>query len=248
MAGMQKWSMVAGVLYVGVLLVPAAGGDLSQRIIGHFSVLPQENELPVGWEPLVFEKIDVHTTYRHLVEDGRGVVRADSKAGSSGLVHKERIAPEQWPVISWSWKVDRILDNGDASKKSGDDYPARLYITFAYDADKVGFWEGVKFKALKLLYGEYPPINALTYIWANKMAKETLLANPYTSRVQMIAVESGAEHVGTWRTASRNIVEDYRRAFGEEPPAISGIAIMTDTDNTGEEATAWYGDIILVRP
>lgn len=245
---MQKWLMSTTCFYAFVLLVGTADGEMSQRIIGHFSALPQEKELPEGWEPLVFEKIDAHTVYSHIVEDGRGVIRADSKASSSGLVFKEEIDPGRWPVISWRWKVDRVLAGGNATEKSGDDYPARLYITFAYDGDKVGFWEGVKFNTIKLIYGQYPPINALTYIWANKMAKETLVANPYTSRVKMIAVESGAEHVGNWRHASRNIVEDYRRAFGEEPPAISGIAIMTDTDNTGEEATAWYGDIILSTP
>lgn len=245
---MRKWLMVTFFFGMGALLGGVAGGAMSQRIIGHFSALPQEEKLPEGWEPLVFDKIDAHTDYRHIVEDGQGVIQADSKASSSGLVHKEIIEPGQWPVISWRWKVGRVLAGGDASKKSGDDYPARLYITFAYDGDKVGFWEGVKFNTIKLIYGQYPPINALTYIWANKMAKETLVANPYTSRVQMIVVESGAEHVGSWRHASRNIVEDYRRAFGEEPPAISGIAIMTDTDNTGEAAMAWYGDIILSKP
>ncbi len=233
------------IMSVVVFLLSVATCEETQRIIGHFSVSPQEGQLPEGWEPLLFDKIDAHTSYHHVLEDGRGVIKATSKMSSSGLVFKEEIDPASWPVISWSWKIEDILANGDASKKSGDDYPARLYITFAYDGDKVGFWESVKFNTVKLLYGEYPPINALTYIWANKLPKETLLANPYTDRVQMIAVESGADHLGKWRHFSRNIVEDYRRAFGEEPPVISGIAIMTDTDNTGEEAMAWYGDIIL---
>lgn len=245
---MRKWLIWAASLSALFFILPTAYGARVQRIIGQFSAPPEEGELPKGWEPLVFEKIEAHTSYRHVLENGRGVIRADSKASSSGLVFKEAIDPRQWPVISWSWKVDGVLQAGDASKKSGDDYPARLYITFAYESDKVGFWESVKFDTIKLLYGEYPPLHALTYIWANKMTKETVLANPYTSRVQMIAVESGAEHVGSWRTASRNIVDDYRQVFGGEPPAISGIAIMTDTDNTAEAATAWYGDIILSRP
>ena len=247
MYDMKKRLICLIALSLSLLLAPGAGSDVATRIIGHFSISPQENKLPEDWEPLIFEKIDSHTSYSHIVEEGKGVIKAHSKASSSGLVFKGEIEPSNWPVISWSWKVDRVLATGDATKKSGDDYPARLYITFAYDSEKVGFWEAVKFNTIKLFYGEYPPINALTYIWANKMSKETLIANPYTDRVQMIAVESGPTNVGTWQSVSRNIVEDYRLAFGGEPPAISGVAIMTDTDNTGEEATAWYGDITLSK-
>lgn len=61
----------------------------------------------------------------------------------------------------------------------------------------------------------------------------------------MIAVRSGDAEAGEWRTERRNIVEDYRRAFGKNPPAVMGIAMMTDTDNTGASAEAWYRQIIL---
>jgi hypothetical protein len=61
----------------------------------------------------------------------------------------------------------------------------------------------------------------------------------------MVVVRSGADDVGRWITEERNIVEDYRKAYGTEPPKISGVAIMTDTDNTKSSATAWYGDIVF---
>jgi hypothetical protein len=64
----------------------------------------------------------------------------------------------------------------------------------------------------------------------------------------MVAVESGDEKAGTWVTEERNVYEDYRRLFGEEPPMIGAVALMTDTDNTGGEATAYYGDITLEAP
>jgi hypothetical protein len=63
----------------------------------------------------------------------------------------------------------------------------------------------------------------------------------------MVVVESGPERLQQWVRVERNIVEDYRKAFGEEPPTISGVAIMTDTDNTGESVTAYYGDIRFRR-
>jgi hypothetical protein len=62
----------------------------------------------------------------------------------------------------------------------------------------------------------------------------------------LVAVESGNGNAGKWVNEERNIYEDYRKFFGEEPPLLGAVALMTDTDNTGEEAVAWYGDITLV--
>jgi len=61
--------------------------------------------------------------------------------------------------------------------------------------------------------------------------------------VIIFVVESGKEKLNTWVSEEQNVYEDYKKAFGEEPPMISGVAIMTDTDNTGESATSYYGDI-----
>ena len=60
-------------------------------------------------------------------------------------------------------------------------------------------------------------------------------------------MESGEEKINQWICEERNILEDYRKAFGETPPMVSGVAIMTDTDNTGESATAYYGDILFKK-
>ena len=71
------------------------------------------------------------------------------------------------------------------------------------------------------------------------------MPNPYTDRSMMLVVESGDKNLDEWISEKRNIYADYRKAFNDEPPMISGVAIMTDTDNTGESATAYYGDILF---
>ena len=131
------------------------------------------------------------------------------------------------------------------TQKKGDDYPARIYVTFAYDPENVGFLERAKFKTAQLLYGEYPPMAALNYIWASKAVKGTVVPNPYTQRAMMIVVKSGDADKNKWFTEERNILEDYQKAFGTNPPRISGVAIMTDSDNTKESATTYYGDIVF---
>ena len=85
----------------------------------------------------------------------------------------------------------------------------------------------------------------MNYLWESKAPEGTMVPNPYTDRVIMMVVESGETKLNQWVSEERNIFEDYKKAFGQEPPMISGVAIMTDTDNTGESATAYYGDILF---
>ena len=213
-------------------------GDFS-----HAAVSP--DRLPENWKPLTFKKIDKHTTYEVVEEDGTAVIRADCRASASGLIRKIRIDPRAYPVIQWRWKITGVYQKGDVTRKSGDDYPARIYIAFEYDADRVGFLEKAKFETARILYGEYPPIGAINYIWGSRAPAGTRVPNPYTDRVMMIVVESGPEKAGTWVTEERNIYRDYVDSFGQPPPMISGVAIMTDADNTGEATTSFYGDIVF---
>jgi len=214
--------------------------------VGPFSTASPGGPFPEGWEPLTFEKIPQHTKYE-LVQDGDTVVvRATSKQSSSGLTRKMTINPKAFPIVQWRWKIDNIIKSGDVTKKEGDDYSARIYITFEYDSSKVGFFERAKFEIINLAYGEYPP-SAINYIWESKTPIGTIVPNPYTDYVQMIVTQSGSQRVGEWITEERNVYEDYKEAFGEEPPNISGIAIMTDTDNTKESATAYFGDIVFKK-
>ena len=211
--------------------------------IGTFSAATPDGPWPNGWKPLTFPKIPQHTTYR-LVKDGdRVAVKAASQASSSGLTKEILIDPKEYPIIQWQWKVSNVLKGGDVAKKEGDDYPARIYVTFQYDSQKVGLFGKAKYEAAKLIYGQYPPLGAINYIWESRAPVGTAVPNPYTDQVQMIVVDSGSTKLNTWITEERNVYEDYKRAFGQDPPMISGVAIMTDTDNTGESAEAYYGDI-----
>ncbi|MDF1593118.1 MAG: DUF3047 domain-containing protein [Desulfobacterales bacterium] len=215
--------------------------------VGMFSSTPDGVALPDGWEPLIFKKIPRHTRYTLVMEAGQKVVKANSEASSSGLIRKIRIDPRAYPLIEWRWKVLNIYQKGDVTTKAGDDYPARLYITFESDPASMDLFEKLKYETARLLYGEYPPGGAITYIWESKTPKGSVVPNPYTDRVKMIVVESGDSLLHQWIQEERNVYEDYKSAFGQEPPMISGVAIMSDSDNTGESTTAYYGDIIFKK-
>ncbi len=220
-------------------------GTPSAMRVGNFSGSPAGSLLPENWEPMTFKNIPVHTWYTIVEDNHTPVIKAVSDHSASGLIRKIRIDPEQYPIVKWRWKITNIFQNGDLTKKSGDDFPVRLYIAFEYNPEKATFFERAKWNVIKLIYGEYPPSAAITYIWANKASAGTVAASTYTKSVQMFVVESGDQKVNTWIDEKRNIYKDYIQAFGKEPPMISGIAIMTDSDNTREKTVSYYGDIIM---
>ncbi|MEJ2470929.1 MAG: DUF3047 domain-containing protein [Desulfuromonadales bacterium] len=173
-----------------------------------------------GW---TVKKFAGTTAYRLVEVDGQTVLQAHSQAAASGLVHEIAYDPQHYPILAWRWKINGIIPGGDGRSKAGDDYAARVYVVFPH-------WFFLKTRSLN-------------YIWANVLPQGTVQPNAYTGNAMMIAVNSGAEKAGQWVSVERNIVEDYRRAFGEDPPQVGAIAVMTDTDNTGQEATAWYADL-----
>ena len=242
----RLWPCIA---LAAVCFSPSNAVPESQSLhLGPFSRSQADGPFPEGWEPLYFDKIENHTSYRLIDDRGKIVVRADSQRSASGMIRRIRIDPRQYPRLQWRWKISNVYARGDVTRKTGDDYPARVYVAFAYDPDMAGIWERAKYETYNAIYGTYPPMAAITYIWASRAPQGIISASPYSEKSMMVVVRTGAADAGKWFSEERNIVDDYRRAFGSEPPDISGVAIMTDSDNTGEQATAWYGDILLLPP
>ncbi|MBI3289227.1 MAG: DUF3047 domain-containing protein [Elusimicrobia bacterium] len=199
--------------------------------------------LPAGWEPLTFPKIKAHTSYEW--DASSAALHARAERSASGLIVRREGSIVETPILRWRWKIDRLPAGGDEHVKKGDDYAARIYVTFLYDPSREKTAARLKYGLLKKLRRGYAPHAALIYIWANKLPQGQSTRSPYTKRVIMVAARSGDAGVGEWRSEERNVLEDYRRLFGEEPPSYSGIAIMTDADNTKDAAEAWYADISL---
>lgn len=233
-----------------LLALATAGGASAQSAavleVGKFSAAKEGAALPDGWKPLTFPKVPRHTMYT-LVKDGNVmVVKAASDASASGLTKAIKIDPKEYPILRWRWKVENLLKAADVTTKAGDDYPARLYVTFEYDPEKVGFGKKAKYKAGRAIFGDIP-IAAINYIWDGKAAQGLFIENSYTDFAHMVVVESGARGLGLWKDEERNIYEDYKKAFDGDPPMINGVAIMSDTDNTKESAVAYFGDIVFQK-
>jgi len=224
-----------------------ANENITTIAIGNFSKSQITSIIPKNWTPLTFESITNHTDYYLTRENNKTIFKAVSNNSASGYIHKVSIDPKEFPILSWDWKVDNLIAKADINTKSGDDYPARIYISFAYDVARLKNWEKLKVNAYYLANGEYPPLAVLNYVWDNKQPIGYSIPNAYTNHVRMLVAQSGEKNVGKWVAQRVNIYQDYIRIFGETPGKITAIAIMTDTDNTKESATAYYGDILLSK-
>lgn len=204
-----------------LLLLTAAIALAAEIAVGRFS----SGDLS-GWQDELFKK-KAKTAYSLVTENGRTVLKAHSRNAASGLLKKVELDPKKYPLLRWSWKVEQTLKREDVTRKSGDDFAARVYVVFP----RTFFWQ----------------TRALNYVWAAKLPKNSVVPSPYTGNAIIVAVESGEEKGGRWVSEERNIHEDYKRAFGKEPPQLGAVAVMTDTDDTKDEVTAWYGDISLAE-
>jgi hypothetical protein len=193
-----------------------------------------------NWRSVFFPKIKQHSVYQIETQGGIPYLKAESHASASALVYKKTFSVYEYPNIRWQWRVTNVYLKGDVRTKSGDDYPLRVYILFQYDAARADVLERIKYGIAKTIYGEYPPHSALNYIWANKTEERGLVVtNPYTTQTKMIALQGGGENVGAWQEERVNVVDDYKKAFGADPPAIGTIGVMNDSDNTGENAVSY---------
>jgi hypothetical protein len=226
---------------------PALGAD-HLLVVGAFSSAA-EGSFPQGWKPQIFKtRKGAKQTAYDVVRDGDStVVRAKSSGAASGLEHEVPVDLREYPVLRWRWKVDNVVKSGDPRRKDKDDYAARVYVTFAFEPDKATFSERMRYKTARTFFGGVP-FAAIAYIWASRTPVGTVIESPHMGDiVKLIVVESGEARVGDWIAEERNVYEDYRSTFGKEPPRVSGVAIMTDTDNTRERATAYYGDLVFGR-
>jgi hypothetical protein len=240
---------VARLLGAVMALALTPGATLASDAIPafQFASVPPGSPLPAEWKVLALDSRRPRTVYTLVQDSGRTVLRAEANASASALSRSLHVDPGSYPVLRWRWKITNLLERSDLRRKNGDDFPARLYVFFDYDSARLPLAQRAKLALARALYGDAMPLAALCYVWDTRSPVGSVAPNAYTDRVAMIVVESGAAHLGQWVDAERNVVADFKAAFGEDAPAITGIAVAADTDDTGERAVSFFGDIAFGR-
>ncbi|MBL0142868.1 MAG: DUF3047 domain-containing protein [Betaproteobacteria bacterium] len=196
-----------------------------------------------AWIHVPLSRLKRDTQYAVTKEDGRVVLKATADASASAYVHMETSDPTRVPVLEWSWRVNALIGAADNRDPKREDAPVRVIVGFDGDKSTLSGQEKRRLALAKQASGLAPPYATLMYIWDNRNPVGTVIPSAHSARVKMIVAESGAQRAGAWHSYRRNLVQDYQLAFGTMPGKIVGVAVMTDTDNTGAKTEGYYGEI-----
>lgn len=219
----------------------------AQEELPKFSAETARNGTPNGWNFYRIAPFKKNTVYRLESYQGKTVLSANSKTSASGLAVKLRPRQASNLLLQWEWKALNPIVNADNADGYADDAPLRILVAFDGNKSKLPLKEKMTFEMANLISGQEMPYATLMYIWSGKSPVGSIIANAHTSRIKMIVVDSGWDNLGQWHKHQRDLAADYKRAYGEAPGEVIGIALLTDTDNTKSEARAFYGDIELIR-
>ncbi len=222
---------------------------------------PSSGQAPIGtllyreeflnldrWTHERFPKIEKASSYRIAVVDGAPALVAAADASASYLLFSQVYSLRQYPLLRWRWRVDSVYDKGERSKKAVDDFPIRIFLLFEFEPEKAGIMDRLSYGLAKSIYGVYPPHSSLSYVWDSRSAVGAILISPYTDKDRDYVLRSGAASAGLWIDESVNVLEDYKKAFGREPPDRVTLAIMADADDTGASAVSYLRFIEIGAP
>lgn len=198
----------------------------------------------VPWEPFSFPG-KRYAAFESVQVAGRPALQVRAKNSLSIL--RQRFEPSLPFVgrLSFSWRVDGLPEDADLSQSSQADSAVRVVLAFDGDRSRWTARNHRLSEMSRLLTGEELPYASLVYVWSAKHAPGTVVVNPRTDRIRKLVLDSDLATVGQWRDHVRDVRADFRLAFGEEPGPLRLVALMTDTDNTESELTAWYGALNL---
>jgi len=183
-----------------------------------------------------------------VTEEGIRAVKLHSKGTLTFLEKTVDIDIKEYPIVSWKWRVENVLQNVDERTRAGDDHPIRIFFVFEPDESKQSFWFRLKrFLYLDRLHGHPMGGRFTEYLWSSSLEAGTVISDPNKPWQKLMVVEGGREHLGEWLSYRRNLYEDFKDLYREEPRRLIFIGILNDTDQTGQEATSYISDLKFCR-
>ena len=208
-----------------------------------FSKLSPGQVMPKDFRIMAYPNVKPNQ-FALVLDEGKTVLKVDSSNSAGSMVMPMALlGTPATTTLQWRWKVSRILDKADMDDKLADDHSARLYVFFDVPLESLSLADRTKVKLARSITGVDVPTAALCYVWDNKHRVGYTAWSPYTRQLRKVVLQSGPEAIGQWRLESRDVAADFKQAFGFEAPAVTGVSVGNDTDNTDDRVTSWFGDI-----
>lgn len=182
--------------------------------------------LPEGWE--LKQWLGSTRKIETVEEEGVRALHLVSNSNSFGVYREKELDPKKTPIVTWQWKVTRLPEGADVRDKKKDDQAAQMYVMFPRFPKMVN-------------------TRLVGYIWETSAPKMSQITSQKSSNTRYIVLQSGPENLGKWVTETRNVYEDYKTLFGEEPPKMGGITIMIDSDDTNSSAESYFTQIRIEK-
>lgn len=190
-------------------------------VIADFSQGVDAKGIPQGWQ---LKEKSGKADFSVVKEGDLSVLWLRSADTSFSIQKELKVNLKQYPVLSWKWKVTRLPKGGDFRETRTDDQAAQLFLAFT-------------------------KTKSIVYIW-DTTAPEGLMSEaiaPPLMTIKLVVVRSGPAELGKWVTETRNIFEDYRKLYGEEPPPVKAMRLQINSQHTGTSAESCFADVIFKK-
>jgi hypothetical protein len=221
-------ALLAVALLAG-LAAPLSAADPATKVVEDWAKQPDgKTGIPDGWKGQNWgsPKYD----FRIVTQGGHKVLHLKSQGDGSTISKEVKVDVKTWPIVQWSWQAVTLPKGGDARKSATDDQAAQIYVTFPR------FPSAVRSRII-------------SYIWDTAAPAGSVFKSEKTGLVTYVVVRSGPADLGKWLTESRNVLEDYKKIYGEPPGEdVGAISIAIDSNDTSSSAESYVGEIFFRKP
>jgi len=86
-------------------------------------------------------------------------------------------------------------------------------------------------------------------VWDSTVPAGEIFESSRTSMLTYLVVRSGSVDLGRWIRETRNVLEDFKRIYGQDPvEAVEVVSIGIDSNDTASRAESYMGTIRFLRP
>ncbi len=214
-------AMLVSIAVPMMLFAASVMGAEDRVTIADFSTAAAGSTVPAGWE---LKEKSGKAEFAIVKGGAVSAVRFVSTNTSFSLQREVKVDLKQFPILTWKWTVMKLPTGGDFRKSKTDDQAAQLFVAFTKTKSIVYIWD--------------------TSAPAGLMEDTTPV--PFM-HVKVVVVRSGAADLGKWIEESRNVYEDYKKLYGDEPPAVSGMRLQINSQHTGTSAESYFADVMFKK-